>query len=187
VSRLFHYYATRKIEGTTNEDSGATIRDAIKAGVSYGVANENMWPYDIAKYRTNPPSAVWADASKHKVTSYHSIADGDLASIKSAIAQGNPVGFGFQVYDYFLTSDMASKGKLCLPKANESLHGGHAVTAVGYDDLVSMPDGSVGAMLIRNSWGSDWGIGGGYFWLSYNYVANTRLCSDFWVVLSSPL
>ena len=30
ASRLFEYYGTRKIEGTTSEDSGASIRDAVQ-------------------------------------------------------------------------------------------------------------------------------------------------------------
>jgi C1A family cysteine protease len=187
VSRLFEYYATRKIEGTTSEDSGATIRDTIKAGAQYGVADEATWPYDVAKFAVNPPTTVWTAAATHKVTSYHSIADGDLTSMKSALVSGFLVGFGFEVYDYFMTASMASKGYLAVPRSTEGYQGGHAVCLVGYDDNAGpFPDGSRGGFLIRNSWGTSWGLAG-YFWMSYAYVQSTRLASDFWVIQSSPV
>ncbi len=179
ASRLFEYYATRKIEGTTREDSGATIRDAVKAAAQYGVVDESLWPYNIAQFTVNPPQNVWTAAATHKVTSYHSITDGDIETMKSVIASGYPVGFGFQVYDYMMSADMASKGFLPLPGPDEQLQGGHAVDLVGYDD-------SKKAFLVRNSWGTSWGLQG-YFWMVYDYVANTQLASDFWVVQSAPI
>jgi len=179
VSRLFQYYATRKIEGTVSEDAGATIRDAIKTGAVYGVADEAVWPYDITKFTMNPPAAIWTTAATHKVTSYHSIADGDTQSMKSVLASGFLIGFGFQVYDFFMSAEMAKKGVLPVPGPSEQLQGGHAVCLVGYDD-------SKKAFLVRNSWGTGWGLSG-YFWMSYDYVANTALASDFWVVASAPI
>lgn len=179
VSRLFEYYGTRKIEGTTNEDSGASIRDAIKCGALYGVADESTYPYDISKFTNNPPSSVWTAAAGHKVTSYHAISDGDIQTMKATLAQGYLIEFGFQVYSYFMTADMASKGVLNVPSASEQLEGGHAVVLVGFDDTKKM-------FLVRNSWGTSWGLSG-YFWMSYDYVANTNLCADFWTVVSSPI
>jgi C1A family cysteine protease len=186
VSRLFGYYATRVIENTVSEDSGATIRDTIKAAAKYGVVDETLWPYVVQKFATNPPKNVWDNAATHKVTSYHSIADGDLESMKVLISQGYLVGFGFAVFDYFLTASMASKAVLIRPKTSEVMQGGHAVCLVGYDDNKTMPDGSVGAFLVRNSWGTNWGLNG-YYWMAYNYVSDKRLCNDFWVVQSSPI
>jgi len=183
VSRLFEYYATRKIEGTVNEDSGATIRDAIKTGVKYGILDEASWPYNIQKFTVNPTPDLWAKAATKLITSYHSIADGDIATMKSTLAMGYLVGFGFQVYDYFMTADMAKKALLGLPGPTEHLQGGHAVALVGYDDAKKMPDGTTGAFLVRNSWGVNWGLAG-YFWMSYAYAKNTQLASDFWVVVS---
>jgi len=186
VSRLFEYYATRKLEGSTSEDSGATIRDTIKAAYTYGIADESAWPYDVNKFAVNPPQSVWTAAASHKVTSYHAITDGDLQTMKSVLAQQYLIEFGFSVYDYFMSADMAAKALLGVPKSGESFQGGHAVCLCGYDDNKPMPDNTKGAFLVRNSWGADWGLGG-YFWMSYAYVGNTRLASDFWVVQSSPV
>lgn len=179
VSRLFEYYATRKVENSVSEDSGASIRDTIKAGYTYGVADEAHWPYIISKFADNPPPAVWSEAASHKVTSYHAISDGDLPTMKSALVSGFLVGFGFTVYDYFMSAAMAKNAVLHLPVKGEQVQGGHAVTLVGYDDSKS-------AFLVRNSWGPAWGLSG-YFWMAYDYVASTRLASDFWVIQSSPV
>ncbi len=188
ASRLFEYYGTRKIEGTTGEDSGASIRDAIKTGNKYGVVDESLWPYDISKFTVNPGQAIWTAAASHKVTSYHAITDGDMETMKSVLSTGYLVGFGFDVYSYMMSQDMATKGFLHSPGAGETLQGGHAVCLAGYDDNMVNPfdKSKKGAFLVRNSWSQDWAIGG-YFWMAYDYIANTSLCSDFWVVQSAPI
>lgn len=185
-SRLFQYYATRKLRGTISEDSGASIREAIKAGAIFGVAKESLWLYNILNFKKNPPSSVWSNATTHKVKSYHAISDGDVHTMKEALASGYLVGFGFSVFSGLMSREVAKTGMVVKPKANETCLGGHAVALAGYDDDKVMPDGSKGAFLVRNSWGSSWGIGG-YFWMSYNYVGDSRLSNDFWVIESSPM
>lgn len=65
--------------------------------------------------------------------------------------------------------------------------GGHAVAAVGYDDKRKIKNSdvggqeTVGALLIRNSWGTGWG-NAGYGWLPYNYVLD-GLAVDWWSIL----
>jgi C1A family cysteine protease len=64
-----------------------------------------------------------------------------------------------------------------MPAQNSHLYGGHAIVAVGYDDnLVIGKD--KGALLIRNSWGTGWGLSG-YAWLNYKYVT-AGLAVDWW-------
>lgn len=179
VSRLFQYYATRLLGGTTKEDSGASIRDTIKAGARYGVLSEARWPYVTTKFTMKPPKACFAEALAHRVSSYHPVADGDIATMKSVLAQGKLVGFGFQVYASFLSAEVARTGKVPMPHPSEMPQGGHAVALAGYDEARQ-------AFLVRNSWGRDWGLNG-YCWMPYAYVGKPDLATDFWVVLSSPV
>ena len=95
------------------------------------------------------------------------------------MAAGQCFVFGFEVYDYFESDQMANTGVLQLPQPSESDLGGHAVMAIGYND-------SQQRFLIRNSWGKGWGLKGnldGYFTMPYTYITNPKLASDFWTVI----
>jgi len=59
-----------------------------------------------------------------------------------------------------------------MPQPGESVLGGHAVAAVGYDDAQQK-------FICRNSWGSGWGKSG-YFQMPYAYVTQRSLASDCW-------
>jgi C1A family cysteine protease len=64
---------------------------------------------------------------------------------------------------------------------------GHAIVAVGYNDRKRIKNTkcnktTTGALLIRNSWGTEWGDEG-YGWMPYEYVEN-KLALDFWSLLS---
>ena len=180
-SRLFIYYNERAMEGTTNQDAGAQIRDGIKSVVKQGVPPESEWPYseDMSVVTKKPNSTAYSDALQHKVVSYHRIssrtADGMLNLMKSCLADGYPFCFGFTVYSAFEGAEVANTGILKMPNLKkEDIVGGHAVLAVGYDDKKKM-------VLVRNSWGNKWGQKG-YFWMPYAYISDKNLASDFWTV-----
>lgn len=172
LSRLFIYYNERAMEGTVGEDAGAMIRDGVKSLVKLGVCTEKKWPYRIARFTVKPSSACYKDATNRQITSYHRILT--LQQMKQCLAEGYPFVFGFSVYQSFESASVARTGKVDLPKADETMVGGHAVCAVGYDEAARR-------FLVRNSWGAGWGMKG-YFTMPYDYLANNNLADDFWTV-----
>jgi len=172
LSRLFVYYNERAMEGTINDDAGAMIRDGVKSLVKLGVCSETKWPYKIARFTSKPSPACYKEASDRQVTSYHRIIS--LHQMRQCLAEGYPFVFGFSVYEAFEADEVARTGKLDLPKPSEKQLGGHAVMAVGYDE-------SAKRVLVRNSWGADWGIKG-YFTIPYDYISNGNLADDLWTL-----
>jgi C1A family cysteine protease len=175
ISRLFIYYYERMFIGTVNYDSGAYIRDGIKACYTYGAPTENLWPYNISKFRTAPVKEALADAAKRKVTSYQRAAD--FNQVIDAITSGYPVTIGFSVYSSFDSPTVARTGIMPYPDIKkEKLLGGHAVLLVGYNK-------NNNTFIARNSWGTNWGDRG-YFYMPFQVIQNTSMSSDFWVIKS---
>ena len=172
-SRLFIYYNERAIEGTIDSDSGAQIRDGIKSVAAQGAPPETDWPYNIEQFAAEPPPQAYADAAGHKVLKYARLIP-TMAQMKGCLAAGYPFALGFTVYESFESPEVAATGVAPLPSRGESVLGGHAVLAVGYDD-------TTGRWLVRNSWGSAWGQAG-YFTLPYAYLVDPDLASDFWTL-----
>ena len=173
-SRLFVYYNERVMEGTVDTDSGAMIRDGIKSVAHAGVCPEDMWPYDIAEFRTKPPKQCYTEALKNQAIVYRRVINTSLHQLQGALASGTPVVFGFSVYESFEGPDVARTGKVPLPPRGEKLLGGHAVLAVGYDDAGQ-------SFIVRNSWGTGWGDKG-YCTMPYAYLTDPQLARDFWAI-----
>jgi C1A family cysteine protease len=172
-SRLFIYYNERAIEGTVSTDSGAMIRDGIKSVGSQGVCPETEWPYDITQFAQQPSDQCYQDALACKAIQYQKVVR-DLNQMKGCLASGYPFVFGFTVYESFESQEVAQTGVAPMPQPNEQILGGHAVMAVGYDDGQQR-------FIVRNSWGSTWGLQG-HFTLPYTYLTQKNLSSDFWTI-----
>jgi C1A family cysteine protease len=172
-SRLFIYYNERALEGTVASDSGAMIRDGIKAVASEGVCPEPTWPYVEANFAERPPATCYKIGSTHPAVQYSRIVQ-NVVQMKACLAAGYPFVFGFTVYESFESDAVASSGVAPMPGPTEMSMGGHAVMAAGYDDSSSR-------FTVRNSWGTDWGLGG-YFTIPYAYLADANLADDFWTI-----
>ena len=173
VSRLFIYSYERLMLGTINYDSGAYIRDGIKATNKYGASLERYWPYDIKRFKQEPINEAKIDAQQRKVTRYERVLN--FNGCIDALSNGYPVVMGFRVYDSFMTASVAKTGNMPYPNTKrERLLGGHAVLLVGYNQTKKM-------FIARNSWGTGWGDKG-YFYMPFNVVTNTGMSSDYWII-----
>jgi C1A family cysteine protease len=171
-SRLFLYYNERVVHNTTNTDSGASLRDGIKSLRKLGDCTENLWPYTISQFALKPPLSAYDNALQYQITSYYRLHS--LDEMKHTLSAGWPFVFGFVVYESFESSITAQTGIVPLPKKGEKVLGGHAVLAVGYSDDKKW-------VIVRNSWGSEWGDKG-YCYMPYAYFTSSSLASDFWTI-----
>lgn len=195
-SRLFVYKTTRNLLQVTG-DTGAWLRNTIGALALCGVPEERYWPYTDASpdFDKEPTQFVYSIADNFQALKYFAHdplarppARADvLASIKKYLVTGVPSMFGFFGYNSFESGD--KPGSIPLPIPSE-LAGdpewGHAIVAVGYDDAFKITNTvnnktTTGALLIRNSWGSGWGVKG-YGWMPYEYVLR-GVALDFWSLL----
>jgi C1A family cysteine protease len=187
-SRLFLYKTSRNLLNWKG-DTGAYLRTAMAALAMFGAPLEKFWPYDVAKFEEEPGAFVYAMAQNFKAITYYRLdpigitSEKLLTSIKTHLQSGLPSMFGFTCYSSLY---QAKEGKITFPQPNEKVIGGHAVIAIGYDDNMEIDNGvkkSKGAIMIRNSWGPEWGAGG-YGYLPYDYILG-GIAVDFWVLIKN--
>jgi C1A family cysteine protease len=180
LSKLFVYQTTQRLLGTIGNNS-TDLRSTLKAIVAFGVPYEQHWPYDLEKINDEPPPFLYAFADRFRSIRYVRL-DGrnrtgneTLALVKSLLDAGFPSVFGFSV-----PASLSRDGDIPYRPTFDTVQGGQAVVAVGYDD--QRFSSTRGALRFRNSWGRDWGEEG-YGWLPYAYVEE-QLAADFWTVIS---
>lgn len=124
-------------------------------------------------FANKPASKCCKGARKYKAVQYHA-ARRILSQMKGCLASGYPFVFGFTVCESFESQQVAQTGLVPVPAQTEKVLGGHCVVAVGYDD-------SQQRLIVRNSWGTGWGLQG-HCTMPYAYLADANLSSDFWTV-----
>lgn len=167
LSALYLYYETRKLRNAVHLDSGATITDAMTAIAKSGAAPDALWPYRVDFFTQPPPAEAFREAEAWKLNTGVQLAG--LEDMKKALVRRQPVVFGMRLYHTF--RDVGPDGVLPMPQAGDVLVGGHAVTAVGYDNKRRV-------LIVKNSFGEAWGDKG-YFYMPYGYVTSDNVM-DIW-------
>lgn len=194
LSPLFLYQVAQKQLNLTG-DVGASLRETMKAMALHGVPPESVWQYDPTKVNEEPPPFCYSYAQNYQALKYFRLDYAGISSeallfqIKAVLSSGFPCMFGFTIYSSAYEDTNTQQGWIPFPDAKrDKVKGGHAVVAVGYDDYQVVPRAdragyTLGAFLIRNCWGKEWGKGG-YGWLPYDYVQQ-GLTYDWWSLLKA--
>lgn len=176
LSRLYTYWYSREKLGTTQEDSGALIRDAFAVLAERGSPREVFWPYVPEKFAEKPsiPDEAYR-AGQHRALEYMAVGDGDEGAMMACLAEGYPFTYGFAVYKSFwgIGGDGRWSGEA------GGIEGYHAVDCWGYDFRAGAFGFPAGGWIIRNSWSTSWGDAG-YFYVPRVYLPDEAF--DCWTV-----
>jgi hypothetical protein len=159
------YWGCKLTDG--NWKSGTTFGSAARALGRWGQPPEADWPYEprrndaVAYSPPKRPGSGWFRSGLRQVAV-------GVAGVRAYLDAGTPVLLGLTVFDTFFRPDAA--GHIGDPAPGAKARGRHAVLAVGHHPH---------ELLIRNSWGPTWALGG-YAWISDGYVGTHA--GDVWVV-----
>jgi C1A family cysteine protease len=158
MTRIEHAVWSLRSEGDVHDGMGTKCAttgwptnalDWIKAN---GAADPGCWPYETS----DQPYQPTPDRSGRTVRLDNWVTLNNVQDQKQWIDNIGPISACFTVFDDFFAYGPNSG---VYKQASTSVAGGHCIVIVGYDD-------AKGAWLIRNSWGTSWGMEG-YCWFGY--------------------
>ncbi len=180
-SPLYLYYNTRVYESLTYKNIGTHIPDEFQVLNNQGVCKESDWPFNPAYVFVKPSQKCYESANGHKCKYERLLdhidspvgtaqSDQNILQLKACLADDCPFVFGFHVYESFESDGVGPNGIMTLPKPDELPGSGHAVVAVGYDDVKKH-------FIVLNSWGQEFGDKG-YFYMPYTFMVDPKWCFD---------
>ena len=187
LSRLFVYKTTRNLLDWRG-DRGGFLRTAMQSLVMFGAPPEEHYEYDQDKYEDEPSAFLYAMGQSYQALTYYRLdpfgtkPDKIISRIKMNLTMNQPCMFGFIVFGI-----NKKNGDIHCPIKGQRHSGGHAITAIGYDDnrKIVHPDGTVttGAFKCANWWGVECGDQG-HLWLPYWYIEK-GLATDWWTMMKA--
>ncbi len=176
ASPLFLFQMALKLLRLTGNAS-VNLRTTFKALVRFGSPPEHYWPYSLDRFHSDPTDAFLFSFSRdYESIRYFRLDASDGATtlrvVKSYLAAGFATAFGFCV-----PSSLTEESDIIYRPQFDSIRGGQAVLAIGYDDGRRIAS-DTGAILFIGSWGAKWGERG-CGWLPYSYIVN-QFAGDFW-------
>lgn len=148
-------YAEERINnGDFPADNGSDSRTAFRVLNQLGACLNSVMPYSDTQIALVPNTQACANAATFKIGAYHRVLlDDNLQSFRGCLASGYCRIIGIPVYEGIDSDECATTGMLPIPKTTDTPIGGHELLVYGYDDTKQVE-------LVRNSWGTNWGLGG---------------------------
>ena len=183
----FHYNRILNPLGLSGPDRVTTNKNILSVGGNeylsvfalanwIGLVDESLAPYEtaVAVSKAGLRNSLCYAKNSACLENAVWIGSENFDAVKEQIMENGSAILSFYM-NALLYYNSSTYGYYCSEKkydeANESFDSNHMVTIVGWDDnykkenFRTTPQGD-GAWLIKNSWGSNWGMGG-YFWISY--------------------
>lgn len=154
-----YYHAVKRDRGLP--DDGVTMESMLQAIKADGQPVEAEWPYitaPIGDVRLWMPPAP----AKQLFFRNHSTCSVTVQCVIDQITANNPVLITMTLSDAFFRPDANGIVERDEPVDHKRRH---AIIAVGYGDR-----GNDRFVLVRNSWGVDWGLKG-HAWVAIDYLA----------------
>lgn len=129
-------------------ETGWNFAPALDYAMNTGLAPDVAWPFTPTNEACNTNVAP-----TFKIVGWKRALS--TAERKQSIATKGPMVAGMKVFD-----DFFNYGGGVYSPTTTVVAGYHAVVVVGYDD-------AQGCWICKNSWGSNWGEGGGFFRIAY--------------------
>jgi len=181
-SRLFLYYNTLFAEyrGEPNakwDNEPTVLKYAIHTAATQGMISEGSptsdstgatLPYGSAI--VTPSAADYATGPLYRISDYHNIDNDTLADMKKTLKKKEVFTFWVNTTDFPLSNsdwpgfESGQLPTLPKPSGTPNQDDGHFMLAVGYDNEKK-------AFIVRNSWGSNWGING-FAYMPYSYFTH---------------
>lgn len=163
LSPAFIY--NNRIDATV--DIGMNSKDAINIVQQFGTSTDKICPMSYLNQSIQP--YMYENAINYKINESYYITS--LNDLKLALYNNGPVIAILPVYPTQTNNNTFWIKPSNFNNSDSIIDiniGYHCVSIVGYDDISSQ-------LLLRNSWGTNWGIDG-YYWFSY---------SDFNIIVES--
>lgn len=167
LSVEYLFYNAVQLMPVRNPHAGINVDCASKSLKDSGQPTEDIWPYQI-----NLPSNLndWSPPANCTVyTRNSSVQQDKFGQICTYLDEGRPVVVCLELSESFYTP--MADGTVA-QRSPDAKTGNHAVIAVGHG-----LNTCARCLLVRNSWGSSWGLAGHAF-LNERYLANRILSTS---------
>ena len=178
LSPRYVWMASKETDTITNrpesfiEGAGTTLKAAVDVARNYGLALMDELPFHIQTTMfTGKENAFFASCAQRKISAYFNLKK-NVTSWKTWLASTGPILAAFNV-DSSWDNAAATGGNIDVFHP-DTVRGGHAICIVGYR--------TDGRFIVRNSWGTTWGVAG-FGYLHPDYIAAAFFDESYGVTL----